>query len=151
MCFLVGWLVLAAALGNEFSLSEALAKIQAQDLPGALAMLEQITKREPANDIAWRGLGFVYLKLRKPDQAIPAYQRAREINPNVPTSLYYLGVAYALKGDRDQAFAWLAKASDTRRFDMTQVEEAPELSALKGDPRFTALLPTRKDFDNPFV
>jgi hypothetical protein len=114
-------------------------------------MLEQITKREPANDIAWRGLGFAYLKLRKPDQAIPAYLRARDIDPKLPTPLYYLGLAYALKGDRDQAFAWLAKARDTRRFDMTQVESAPELSALKGDPRFTALLPTRKDFDNPFV
>ena len=34
---------------------------------------------------------------------------------------------------------------------MTQVEGAPELSALKGDPRFAALLPTRKDFDYPFV
>jgi Tetratricopeptide repeat/FG-GAP-like repeat/FG-GAP repeat len=151
MCFLVGLLVLAAAVGTEFSLSEALAKIQAQDLPGAVAMLEQITKREPANDIAWRGLGFAYLKLRKPDQAIPAYQRAREIDPKLPTPLYYLGLAYALKGDRDQAFASLAKARDTRKFDMTQVEDAPELLALKGDPRFTALRPGRKDFDNPFV
>ncbi len=114
-------------------------------------MLEQITKREPGNDMAWRGLGFAYSKLHKPDQAIPAYLRAYNIDPEVPTPLYNLGLAYALKGDGDQAFAWLARARDTRRFDMTQIEVAPELSALKGDPRFAALLPTRKDFDNPFV
>ncbi len=151
MPFLVGLLLIAAAAGNGPRLSEALAKIQAQDLPGAAAMLEQITKREPVNEIAWRALGFTYLKLHKPDQAIPAYLRAHDIDPKLPMPLYYLGLAYALKGDRDQAFAWLARARNTRKFDMTQVEGAPELSALTGDPRFTTLLPTRKDFDNPFV
>ncbi len=151
MRFLIGLLGFAAVAGNEPSLSEALAKIQAQDLLGAAAMLERIAKREPANDVAWRGLGFAYLKLHKPDQAIPAYLRAHEIDPEGPTPLYNLGLAYALKGDRDQAFAWLTKARDTRRFDMTQVEGASELLALKSDPRLRALLPTRKYFDNPFV
>jgi tetratricopeptide (TPR) repeat protein len=151
MCFLMGLLLLAAAVGNEFSLSEALAKIQPQDLPGAVGMLEQITKREPDNDMAWRGLGFAYLKLGKPDQAIPAYLRAHDIDPKLPTPLYYMGLAYALKGDRAEAFAWLTRAKETGRFDMTQIESAPELSAVKSDARFTALLPTRKEFDNPFV
>jgi hypothetical protein len=34
---------------------------------------------------------------------------------------------------------------------MTQVEVTPPLMALKGDPRFASLLPSRSDFDNPFV
>ncbi len=149
MRFLVGLLMLAAGTGP--SLSEALAKIQAQDLTGAAAMLEQITGREPANDVAWRALGFAYLKLHKPDHSIRAYLRAHEIDPKLPTPLYNIGLAYALKGDRNQAFTWLSRARDTHRFDMTQAEAAPELSALKDDPRLRALLPTRKDFDNPFV
>ncbi len=151
MRFLVGLLMLAASAGEGQSLSEAMAKIQAQDFKGAAEMLERITTREPANDRAWRALGLVYLKLHKPDQAIPAYLRAHDIDPKLPTPLYNIGLAYALKGDREQAFEWLGKARDTRRFDMTQIEGAPELSSLKGDPRFAALLPTRKDFDNPFT
>ena len=151
MRFLIGLLALAAAAGSEPSLPQALAEIQAQDLQGAASILEQITRREPANDIAWRGLGFAYLKLHRPDEAIVAYGRAHQIDPNLPTPLYNLGLAYALKGDRNQSFAWLRKAHDTRRFDMSQMETAPELAPLKEDPRFTALLPTRKDFDSPFV
>ena len=47
MLFLVGLLMLAAAAGEGLSLSEALAKIQAQDFNGAAAMLEQITRASP--------------------------------------------------------------------------------------------------------
>jgi hypothetical protein len=64
---------------------------------------------------------------------------------------YNLGLLYAMKNDKDQAFVWLNKAKATRKIDMTQITQAPELAALKADPRFTALLPTRADFDNPFV
>ncbi len=106
MRFLVGLLAFVTAVGDGPSRSEALAKIQAQDLPMAAAMLEQITNREPANDVAWRGLGFAYLKLHKPDQAIPAYLHAHEIDPKLPGPMYNLGLGYALKGDREKAFAW---------------------------------------------
>ena len=34
---------------------------------------------------------------------------------------------------------------------MTQIGEEPKLASLKSDPRFAALLPVRKDFDDPFV
>ena len=34
---------------------------------------------------------------------------------------------------------------------MTQMEEAPELAHFRDDPRFRQLLPSRKDFENPFI
>ncbi len=151
MRFLLMLVVLVAGFAYAQTLAEAVAKLQGNDLPTAAALLEKITKREPANASAWRTLGVAYLKLHKPDQAIAAFRHAHEIDPNMPAPLYNLGLAYALKGDRDQAFAWLAKAKETHRWDMTQIEAAPELSSLKGDPRFLRLLPTRNDFDLPFV
>ena len=69
----------------------------------------------------------------------------------MPMPLFNLGVIFAMKNDKEQGFAWLSKAKASRKIDMTQIGEEPKLASLKSDPRFAALLPVRKDFDNPFV
>jgi hypothetical protein len=56
-----------------------------------------------------------------------------------------------LKGDANAAFEWLGKARATRKVDMTQIESDADLTALKGNSRFHALLPLPEDFAQPFV
>jgi hypothetical protein len=136
---------------GESTLAAGISRLQANDSAGAAKILEDVTRREPQNGRAWRNLGLAYQTLKDPDHAIPAYRHALEVEPAMPTPLFNLGLVYAMKQDKDQAFAWLAKAKATRKIDMSQIEEAPELAALKKDRRFAALLPTRADFDDPFV
>ena len=136
---------------SEPTLAAGVARLQANDNAGAAKILEQVTTHEPNNGRAWRNLALAYQNLKDWDQAILANQHALDVESSVPTPLFNLGVLYAEKGDRDQAFAWLAKAKATRRIDMTQVEVTPELTALKSDSRFAPLLPSRADFDAPFV
>ena len=135
----------------EPTLATGVARLQANDSEGAAKILEQVTINEPNNGRAWRNLALSYQNLKNWDGAISANQHALNVESSVPTPLFNLGVLYAQKGDRDQAFAWLAKAKATRRIDMTQVEVTPELTALRSDPRFAAILPSRADFDSPFV
>lgn len=156
---LVFVLALAASTGcsrpqrqtSESTLAEGVAHLQANDSAGAAKILESVTRREPQNGRAWRNLALAYQNMKDPDRAIRAYQRALDVEPSVPTPLFNLGAVYAIKGDKDEAFAWLEKAKATRRIDMTQIEATPELGSLKGDSRFVALLPGRADFANPFV
>jgi len=133
------------------TLAAGIARLQANDDEGAARILEQVTKHEPNNGRAWRNLALAYQKLKDWDRAISANQHALDVESSVPTPLFSLGVLYAQKGDADQAFAWLTKAKATRKIDMTQVDATPELKALESDPRFRSLLPSRSDFDNPFV
>jgi len=135
----------------EPTLAAGVARLQANDSEGAAKILEQVTINEPNNGRAWRNLALSYQNLKNWDGAISANQHALNVESSVPTPLFNLGVLYAQKGDRDQAFAWLAKAKATRRIDMTQVEVTPELTALRSDPRFAPMLPSRADFDSPFV
>ena len=135
----------------EPTLAAAVARLQANDSEGASKILEQVTTREPQNGRAWRNLALAYQNLKQWDHAISADRRALEVDGSVPAPLFHLGVLYAQKGDKDQAFAWLAKAKATRRIDMTQLDVTPELATLKSDSRFTALLPSRADFENPFA
>ncbi len=141
----------AAAQSPPATLGAAIARLQAKDAAGAARILEEVTAREPANGRAWRNLGLAYQTLTDFDKAAAAYQRALEVEPAVPTPLYNLGLVYALKQDRDRAFEWLQRAKASRKIDMTQAAIAPELASFKTDPRFAALLPSRADFDHPFV
>src|SRR5579862_7554506 len=133
------------------TLAAGIGRLRAGDNAGAAKILEAVTTQEPQNGRAWRNLALAYQNLKDFDHAISAYQRALAVDPSVPTPLFNLGVVYAIKGDKDQAFAWLTKAKATRKIDMTQIDTTPELSSLKDDPRFAALRPVRADFDDPFV
>src|SRR5579862_5545812 len=141
----------AAAPPPDPALTAGYARLMANDNAGAVKILEEVTKREPNDGRALRVLAVAYQNLKNFDQAIAAFQHALEVEPSVPTPIFNLAVVYAQKGDKEQAFAWLAKARACRKIDMTQIDFTPELESLKSDPRFAALLPVRADFDNPFV
>jgi hypothetical protein len=136
---------------DDAALVAGYARLQANDNAGAVKILEEVTKREPQNASAWRGLAVAYQNLKDFDRAIAAYRHAFDAEPAVPTPLFNIGVVYAMKGDKEQAFVWLEKAKASHKIDMTQIDSTPELASLKSDPRFATLLPVRADFDNPFV
>ena len=140
-----------ASQSKEPSLADALALMQSNDLAGAVKMLESITHREPKNGRAWRNLGLAYDRLKDPERAIAAYRHALEVQPEMVAPTYSIAIDYALLKNSDLAFEWLAKAKATKRIDMSQAAEAPELAAYKSDPRFAAMLPQPSDFENPFV
>src|SRR5580765_6789558 len=136
----------AAQQPVEPTIAAAAARMQAQDPAGAAGMLEAITAREPSNWRAWRMLGMAYQAVKDVDKALGAYRKALEIEPESPQVLYNLGTAYAVKQDADAAFEWLGRARATRKIDMTQIDGDPNLSSLKTDARFHALLPAPEDF-----
>jgi hypothetical protein len=132
-------------------LPQAMARLNAQDPAGALAIAEQVVAREPANARAWRVLGLAAKGTNDLDRALAAFRKSLEIEPASPPGLYNTGAVYAVKGDRDHAFEWLGKARMTRQLDMTQIQADPDLASLRDDPRFAALLPAAADFKDPFV
>jgi len=133
------------------TLQLGVARLQANDAAGAAKILEEVTQNEPRNGRAWRNLGLAQQMLKNTDRAIEAYQHALEVEPGVPTPMLPLAALYALKHDNEQAFSWLSKAKATKKLDMTEIEAMPALVPLKSDARYAALLPSRKDFDDPFV
>lgn len=139
------------AVQPEPSLQAAMARMQANDMVGAASILKEVVQKQPRNGRAWRNLGLAQLKLKALDRSADAFRRALEVEPDVPTPLLQLAAISALRQDKEAAFDWLAKAKATRKIDMTQMDAIPELASLKSDKRYSAQLPTRKDFDDPFV
>jgi hypothetical protein len=125
-------------------------RIQPKDPAAAAKILEGVTTREPKNGRAWRLLGVALQQSKQFDRAIEAYTKALALGPD-PVATYNIGTAYARENDVDKAFEWLRKARETRRIDMMQMEVDADLAALRGDPRYKALLPASEDFAKPFV
>jgi DNA-binding winged helix-turn-helix (wHTH) protein/tetratricopeptide (TPR) repeat protein len=88
---------------------------------------------------ALAALGFGYAVSGKKRQAQKVIddllRRARE--RYVPA--YAVAMIYAGLGDRDQAFLWLDKAVEERDEWLVRLKIAPELAALRPDPRFLDL------------
>ena len=104
---------------------------------------------ETARD--WRQVGSARRQAKDYDGAIAAFQTALKLEPDAPAAMFALGAVYAAKHDTTQSLAWLTRARATRRVDMTQIEADNDLKPLLADPRVAALLPTREDFEHPFV
>ena len=125
-------------------------RLMQSDPAAAAKILEEVTKREPKNQSAWRLLGTARQRGGQLDPAIEAFQQAIAIQLD-PGTIYSIGIVHAQKKDAESAFEWLAKAKATGQVDMTQMQVDPHLSGYRDDSRFKALLPTTKDFADPFV
>ncbi len=140
-----------APAGFDREIAAAARKMGAGDFAGAAAALESVVSREPTNALAWRYLGFAYLKQKKYPDARAAYGRLLGLVPDAPQALYNTAVSYAAEGNGDAAFEWLARAKATRKLDMTQIQVDEDLKPLASDSRFAALLPKPEDFADPFL
>ena len=114
-------------LGKAFSILQS-------DPAGAVKILDDLTAREPNNVRAWRLLGTALLRTKSPHRAIEALNKSLQLEPDSAPALYNLGVAYAMKGDKDAAFSWLAKAKATKQLDISQIAVDDDLKSLIADP-----------------
>jgi len=85
-------------------------RLQSGDAATALSMLETATRNEPQSAQAWRSLCAAYRQLKMIDKAIAACERALHVDHDAPQTLYMLGLLYAAKGNKEQAFEWLGRA-----------------------------------------
>ena len=84
--------------------------------------------------------GFARLESGDPDGGAAAYERALELGYQGPTVMYNLACCAARSGDLDRAFKWLDRA-EKAGFEIGEyVGSDTDLDALRGDPRYDALL-----------
>ena len=133
------------------ALAEATTALGNEDFDGVVRLLEPAMPTLATDAQAWRTLGLAYLKLRRSVPAEAAYTRSLTLEPSDAQSLLYLGIAAAQRGDAELAFSWLARAKESRRVDMSQLDVEPDIAPLRADSRYASLLPRPEDFTHPFV
>lgn len=141
----------ASAQSTPPPLGRAVQLIRSGSFAPAISLLDSLTAAEPDNARAWNLLGFARYQTHDVEGALAADLRAAGFESTRPTALYNAGVMYALLGNRDSAFAFLFRARDTRRIDLTQIGGDTDAVSLRKDPRYARLFPSAEEFAHPFV
>ena len=133
------------------TLARGVALVQAGKYQEAIEVLTAVTEREPKNGRAWNQLAAAHYGKKDYASALAANLRATEMPLARPTALYNAGLMYALLGQKDSAFAFIFRAQETKRIDVTQIMADSDAVSLRSDPRYQRLFPTREQYAHPFV
>jgi beta-lactamase regulating signal transducer with metallopeptidase domain len=93
----------------------------------------------PTSGRAWFNYGYAALRNEQHAEAITAFQRAVQLEHRIATSSYNVACAYALSGNKDQAFEWLKRAKNAGFELKDYLDDDDDLRSLRRDPRFRAL------------
>ena len=96
--------------------------------------------KKPEDGAAQHKLGWALLRQGEIDQALEAFLRQDELGYSPKTAKYNIACCYAIKGDNDQAFAWLKKAVGAGFKNIEHLRTDRDLANLREDPRFDSLL-----------
>jgi TolB-like protein/Flp pilus assembly protein TadD len=144
------------------------ALVTAGRLEEAAATVRHVLELDPQTTYAHWFLGYVFLLQDQPELALTEMKRetdppSRELGAVMALSAlgrmaeadqalavfveeykesnaFYIALAYAWRGDADQAFVWLDRAYEQRDSLLAEMLLEPALSNLKSDPRWSAFL-----------
>jgi dienelactone hydrolase len=114
-----------------------------QDWVETVKVYAHVVAQQPNYGEGHFRLGFGQLYLGMFDQAIGSFERSLELGYFCPASSYNIACSHARRdglGDRDKAFEWLDRAVEIGFADYGLLKSDPDLSNLRGDPRFAKVL-----------
>ncbi len=95
------------------------AYILAKKFDKAVEVLAALSRRDPHNPMVWTNLGAAHLGNpvlagdEEHQEAIAAFERALELDPDTPNVAYNLGLVYYDRREREQALYWFRRALQT--------------------------------------
>ncbi|MEK7704476.1 MAG: tetratricopeptide repeat protein [Myxococcota bacterium] len=132
--------------GSTYLLTELAGRqIDAEDLVGAQATLQQVIAQVPKDVLAHVRLGYVQLlrgenaaSIRTSEQALKLAERARDHRERAYAHVN-LARAYGRGGKLDEAIAHLQQAKGEADISFDEVSVDPALEPLRADPRYLAI------------
>ena len=106
----------------------------------AVKLYQTLLQNDPNNGRAWFNLGFALHYSSEHAHAIEAFERAIQNGYRPPTSMYNIGCANAMMGNKDAAFEWIEKSYEAGFNVGDYVRGDSDLNSLRSDPRFKRYL-----------
>lgn len=104
-----------------------------------LAMVREALQVNPRDPVLVMRLADCYAMLDRADEARQHVKRALELAPHADAELLFrAGDIYEHLGDRERALEFIGSALRSG-YPLAEIERAPGLDSLRGDPRFEAL------------
>lgn len=119
--------------------AQAAEAVESGDFAAAAASFKKLTAANPKDAQAWHMLGYSLHMAGKLDEALPAHMKAAEFKQTAGIATYNVACVHALKGNADEAFAWLDKCVAAGFSDLAQLQGDADFAAIRKDPRFAKL------------
>ncbi len=101
---------------------------------------ERVLKRTPTQIDALRQLGHLYTRTGRVREGLTVDLKLALLCPRDAVAQYNLACSYALLRDTERAIACLAEAVRLGYRDAAHLREDPDLTGIREDPRFAAIL-----------
>ncbi|MGE3173239.1 MAG: tetratricopeptide repeat protein [Planctomycetota bacterium] len=136
-------LALAVAVPAQESADAAMrqgqAAVQEGDFQSGITAFRKVTELEPDNGRAWQLLGYCLHLSGDLDAALPVHEKAAEFADVRAVASYNIACVHGIRGDKEQALAWLEKAVAAGFDDGSHLANDPDFDLLREDPRFQKL------------
>jgi hypothetical protein len=96
--------------------------------------------QQPARVEAYNGVGVTYYARGDLDEALAWYKRSLDVDPNFGDAFYNMACVYAVDGKKELAFRYLRLAALNGYAGREQIEEDPDLAALRGEPQMAEIV-----------
>ena len=113
----------AAKPAGDSSYSRAKAMIEAKDYKGALPLLQQVVAKEPKNADAYNLMGYATRKSGDPNGSLQFYTQALQIDPKHLGAHEYIGEAYLMLDQPQQAEQHVARLDSLCVFGCAELRE----------------------------
>lgn len=136
--------------GTRFLPFLASEMIQAGKGEEAVQLFQEMLQREPNNAQLHRLLGVVYETLKRPDDALQAYERARQLEPNDSWTLFHIAQIQIQQGRKEVAWDTLTTALRSNPDDISLYPMLERLATeLERTEAYRAMLQTLAAQDTP--
>jgi tetratricopeptide (TPR) repeat protein len=133
----------AAAKSKKAEIQKAAeAAWSSQNWAEAASKYKSLAELGDMNAEGWHHLGYSLHAIDKLDEALQAHVKAYEVGKDRLRGIgaYNAACVYALKGDKDNAFAWLDKAVEAGFVDTNQLGSDSDMDKLRDDERFKKVI-----------
>jgi len=111
-----------------------------QNWQAASAAYKLVVEKQPKNGQAWHRLGYSLHALGELDAAMKAHAQTLTFPQFAPTGAYNTACVHALRGNKEEAFQWLAKSVKLGMNNAQQFEGDSDLDSLRDDERYAKII-----------
>jgi tetratricopeptide (TPR) repeat protein len=116
-----------------------LAYVQRGEFARAIEEFENASRAEKT-PLLLAFLGHAYAMAGQREEALKILEQLKEMSKHTYVPVYGIGLIYMALGSSSKAFEWFEKAYEAQSVWLNWIKIAPEVDALRPDPRFAALL-----------
>lgn len=110
------------------------------DWPTAIESFQKLVEINPKDGRSWHMLGYSLHASGDLDKALKVHLKATEFPEVAAIASYNAACVYALRGDKEEALNWLAKAAERGFGGADHMAEDTDMDVLRKEPRYKEIV-----------